>query len=84
MPPINAYKLMTNEFKLDDLIKDLPHLAESANEEVRNIVKAALGRLIQDMDLVYQEEIDTLKQMLARIEARVTHLENSLEKLERS
>jgi|TARA_B110000305_G_C19148856_1_gene497079 BMFP domain-containing protein YqiC len=75
---------MTNEFKLDDLIKDLPHLAESANEEVRNIVKAALGRLIQDMDLVYQEEIDTLKQMLARIEARVTHLENSLEKLERS
>jgi BMFP domain-containing protein YqiC len=75
---------MTNEFKLDDLIKDLPYLAESANEEVRNIVKAALGRLIQDMDLVYQEEIDTLKQMLARIEARVTHLENSLEKLERS
>jgi|MEHZ01.4.fsa_nt_MEHZ011220882.1_27 BMFP domain-containing protein YqiC len=75
---------MTNEFKLDDLLKDLPHLAESANEEVRNIVKAALGRLIQDMDLVYQEEIDTLKQMLARTEARVTELENSLEKLEKN
>lgn len=75
---------MTKEFKLDDLLKDLPNLAESANEEVRNIIKAALGRLIQDMDLVYQEEIDTLKQMLARTEARVTELESSLEKLEKN
>lgn len=75
---------MTKEFKLDDLLKDIPNLAESANEEVRNIIKAALGRLIQDMDLVYQEEIDTLKQMLARTEARVTELENSLENLEQN
>ncbi len=75
---------MTKEFKLDDLLKDLPHLAESANEEIRNIIKAALGRVIQDMDLVYQEEIDTLKQMLSRTETRVTELENSLEELESS
>lgn len=73
---------MPKEFRLDELINDLPELAESAKEEIRNALKAALGGLVRDMDLVYQEEIDTLKQMLTRTEARVSELEDALNRFE--
>jgi|GEM_PF-1769012 BMFP domain-containing protein YqiC len=77
---------MIKEFQPDETLKDfladLPDIAESASEEVRNLLKAALARLIQDMDLAYQEELDTLKQMLLRAEQRVQQLEEALDKIE--
>lgn len=73
---------MNKEFQINQLLQDLPELAESASEEVRNLIKSALSRLLQDMDLAYQEEIDTLKQMLERTEQRVQQLEQALSEAE--
>ncbi|MBT5330884.1 MAG: accessory factor UbiK family protein [Porticoccaceae bacterium] len=73
---------MNKEFQINELLQDLPELAESASEEVRNLIKSALSRLLQDMDLAYQEEIDTLKQMLERTEQRVQQLEQALSEAE--
>ena len=72
---------MNKEFQLSELLKDLPELAESASEEMRNLLKTALSRILEDMDLVYQEEIDTLKQMLVRAEQRVQQLEKALDEI---
>ena len=73
---------MIKDIKIDEILEGLPHFAESANEEVRNILKASIGKLIQDMDLVYQEEVDILREMLSRTESRVTQLEHALSALE--
>lgn len=73
---------MNNEFQFSELLKDLPEFAESASEEMRNLLKAAISRMLQDMDVVYQEEIDTLKQMLLRAEQRVQQLEEALDKIQ--
>lgn len=73
---------MNKEFQISELLKDLPELAESANEEMRNLLKAAIIRLLKDVDLVYQDEIDTLKQMLLRTEQRVQQLEEALDKIQ--
>jgi len=69
---------MLKDINIDEILRELPHMAESASEEVRTLVKAALGRALQDMDLAYQEEIDILKEMLNRTEARVSDLEQRL------
>ena len=53
-------------------------MAENASEEMHALVKAALGRALQDMDLAYQEELEILKEMLKRTEARVSDLEKRL------
>ena len=73
---------MNKEFQFSEILKDLPELAESASEEMRSLLKTAMLRMLQDMDLVYQEEIDTLKQMLIRTEQRVQQLEAALDKVE--
>lgn len=73
---------MNKEFQFSEILKDLPELAESASEEMRSLLKTAMSRMLQDMDLVYQEEIDTLKQMLIRAEQRVQQLEDTLDKIE--
>ncbi len=73
---------MDREFQLNELLKELPGFAETASEEARNLLKAALGRFIADMDLAYQEEVDTLKQMLLRTEQRVKQLEEALDDIQ--
>lgn len=73
---------MDREFQLNELLKELPGFAETANEEARNLLKAALSRFIGDMDLAYQEEVDTLKQMLLRTEQRVKQLEETLDEIQ--
>lgn len=73
---------MLNDLKIEELLKDLPQLAETANDEMRSLLKTALSKLTQDMDLVYREEIDILKEMLARTEQRVQQLETNLASLE--
>lgn len=73
---------MLNDLKIEELLKDLPQLAETANDEIRSLLKTALSKLTQDMDLVYREEIDILKEMLARTEQRVQQLETNLASLE--
>lgn len=73
---------MNKEFQFSEILKDIPELAESASEEMRSLLKTAMSRMLQDMDLVYQEEIDTLKQMLIRTEQRVQQLEATLDKIE--
>ena len=44
--------------------------------------RQALSKLTQDMDLVYREEIDILKEMLTRTEQRIQQLEANLASLE--
>jgi BMFP domain-containing protein YqiC len=73
---------MNREFQFNELFKDLPELAESASEEMRSLLKTAMSRMLQDMDLVYQEEIDSLQQMLERAEQRVQQLEETLDKIQ--
>lgn len=73
---------MLNDLKIEELLKDLPQLAETANDEMRSLLKTALSKLMQDMDLVYREEIDILKEMLTRTEQRVEQLEANLASLE--
>ena len=73
---------MLNDLKIEELLKDLPQLAETANDEIRSLLKTALSKLTQDMDLVYREEIDILKEMLTRTEQRVEQLEANLASLE--
>lgn len=72
---------MLNDLKIEEILKDLPHFAETANEEMRSLLKTALSKVTQDMDLVYREEIDILKEMLARTEKRVQELEDNLASL---
>ena len=72
---------MLNDLKIEELLKDLPQLAEAASDEMRSLLKTALSKLTQDMDLVYREEIDILKEMLARTEKRVQELEDNLASL---
>ena len=72
---------MLNDLKIEEILKDLPQLAETASDEMRSLLKTALSKLTQDMDLVYREEIDILKEMLARTEKRVQELEDNLASL---
>ena len=73
---------MLNDLKIEELLEDLPQQAETANDEIRSLPKTALSKLTQDMDLVYREEIDILKEMLTRTEQRVEQLEANLASLE--
>ena len=72
------------------LISGAAGAAQGLREEIDGLVKSQLDRLVSEMELVKREEFEVVKEMASRaraeaeeLQARVTALEEELERLKR-
>ena len=65
------------------LAGSITNIAAGSKQEVEDIIKIRLQRILNDMDLVPREEFDTYKQMIIAYKQENDDLRARIEKLEK-
>ncbi len=80
--------IMKNEFKLEDIVKQvlntLPSDIEKIQEDIERNLKSTLQATFSSLDLVSREEFDIQSELLSRTRALAEELEKKVDRLEQA